>query len=72
MTHSITVDIPINCTLAQFQTILEENDLKFEQTKYKDERMEKDLTVIRGKTVIIHTDNDHIVESYQHNVPDHE
>jgi len=70
MGHRITVIIHEGCTVEQFKTILQENDINYEETKYKDERMEKDLTVIRGKTVIIHTDNDHIVESYQHNIPD--
>jgi len=72
MSHKVTVSIPLDCTIAQYQTILDENDIHFEETKYKDERMEKDLTVIRGKTVVIVTDNEHIVESYIHNIPDPE
>ena len=70
MGHRITLIIEEDCTVEQFKTILEANDIIYEQTKYQDERIEKDLTVIRGKTVIINTDNDHIVESYQHNVLD--
>ena len=38
MSHKVTVSIPGDCTVEQFQTILEENDIHFEETKYKDER----------------------------------
>ena len=70
MAHRVIVTIPGDCTVEQFETILQENELKFEDTKYKSERMEKDLTVIRGKTVAILSDNEHIVGAYDHNIPD--
>tara|TARA_R100000808_G_C2056527_1_gene89800 strand:+ start:251 stop:481 length:231 start_codon:yes stop_codon:yes gene_type:complete len=72
LTHTTTLSIPAECTVEQFETILEENDLTFENTIWKNERMEKDLVKIRGKTVMIVSDNNHVVCAYQYNIPDPE
>jgi len=72
MSHYITVNIPLDCTVTQYNDLLEANGLKFHDTQWKEERMEKDLTRIRGKTVKIQTDNYHYVESYHCNMPDRE
>ncbi len=72
LTHTTTLSIPNDCTVEQFETILEENHLTFENTIWKNERMEKDLVTIRGKTVTIVSDNNHVVCAYQHNIPDPE
>ena len=68
MTHTTTLSIPNACTAEQFEELLNNAGISFEQTKYKDERIEKDLIKIRGKTVMIISDNDHVVQSYIYNV----
>jgi|TARA_Y100001963_G_scaffold97575_1_gene134276 hypothetical protein len=70
LSHYVKVDIPINCTVEQFETILEENHLTFENTIWKNERIEKDLVKIRGKSVTIASDNNHVVCAYHYNIPD--
>ena len=68
MTHTTTLSIPNDCTAEQFEELLNNAGISFEQTKYKDERIEKDLIKIRGKTVMIISDNDHVVQSYIYNL----
>ena len=68
MTHTTTLSIPNDCTSAQFQDLLNNAGISFEQTKYKEERIEKDLVKIRGKTVMVLSDNDHVVQSYIYNI----
>ena len=68
MTHTTTLSIPNDCTAAQFEELLNNAGISFEQTKYKDERIEKDLVKIRGKTVMVLSDNDHVVQSYIYNI----
>ena len=68
MTHTTTLSIPNTCTASQFEELLNNAGISFEQTKYKEERIEKDLVKIRGKTVMILSDNDHVVQSYIYNI----
>ena len=68
MTHTTTLSIPNDCTAEQFEELLNNAGISFEQTKYKEERIDKDLVKIRGKTVMILSDNDHVVQSYIYNV----
>ena len=68
LTHTTTLSIPNDCTSAQFQDLLNNAGISFEQTKYKEERIEKDLVKIRGKTVMVLSDNDHVVQSYIYNI----
>ena len=68
LTHTTTLSIPNDCTSAQFQDLLNNAGISFEQTKYKEERIEKDLVKIRGKTVMVLSDNDHVVQAYIYNI----
>jgi hypothetical protein len=68
LTHTTTLSIPNDCTGEQFEELLNNAGISFEQTKYKEERIEKDLIKIRGKTVMIISDNEHVVQSYIYNL----
>tara|TARA_R110000824_G_scaffold249206_1_gene438127 strand:- start:363 stop:590 length:228 start_codon:yes stop_codon:yes gene_type:complete len=67
MSHKVNITIPNDCTVEQFEGLLKDNGMSYEDTKYKTERIEKDLESLKGKTVLAFSDKDHIFESYQYN-----
>tara|TARA_R100000656_G_C3873251_1_gene112675 strand:+ start:47 stop:274 length:228 start_codon:yes stop_codon:yes gene_type:complete len=67
MAHQTTINVPAECTAEQFEELLKTNGMSYEDTKYKTERIEKDLENIKGKTVLIFSDKEHVVEAYQYN-----
>jgi hypothetical protein len=64
---SESVSIPEDCTKEQYLTILE--GLGFTHSEH-DVIESMDLPMIRGKTVRINADRNHIVNSYMINTPD--
>jgi len=64
---SESVSIPIDCTKEQYLTILE--GLGFANSE-PDVIESMDLPLIRGKTVRINADRNHIVNSYSISTPD--
>ena len=64
---SESVSIPEDCTKDQYLTILGEIDFKHSEP---DVIESMDLPLIRGKTVRINADKNHIVQSYMLSTPD--
>jgi len=67
MSHKVTLTIPNDCTVEQFEGLLKDNGISYEDTKYKTERIENDLINLKGKSVTIWCDKDHVVNTYQYN-----
>ena len=58
MSHKVTLTIPNDCTVEQFEGLLKDNGISYEDTKYKTERIENDLINLKGKSVTIWCDKD--------------
>ena len=65
--HTESVSIPADCTKEQYLTILDE--IEFTHSEH-DVIESIDLPLIRGKTVRINADRNHVVVSYVVNTPD--
>lgn len=65
---SHTVDIPGDCTEAQFQVIIGNLGLTHSEPDW----IENDLSKLRGKTVKINADKNKIIISYMVSMPDPE
>lgn len=70
MTHRATLTIPENCTPQEYEELLRTVDITFKESINKAENIEKDLVKIRGKTVKLFSDKNHVLHSYVYNIPD--
>tara|TARA_R110000751_G_scaffold158075_1_gene263576 strand:+ start:133 stop:372 length:240 start_codon:yes stop_codon:yes gene_type:complete len=73
MTHKvITINFPDEMTTSEFEKILNDNGLTYEDSSSKEENMLRNIETVKGKNTKVICNMDHVVMAYQINVPDPE
>ena len=73
MTHKvITINFPDEMTTSEFEKILNDNELTYEDSSSKEENMLRNIETVKGKNTKVICNMDHVVMAYQINVPDSE
>ena len=73
MTHKvITIIFPDEMTTSEFEKILNDNGLTYEDSSSKEENMLRNIETVKGKNTKVICNMDHVVIAYHINVPDPE
>jgi len=62
MTHKvITINFPDEMTTSEFQKILNDNGLTYEESSSKEEKMLRNIKTVKGKTTHVICNMNHVV-----------
>ena len=71
MTHEvIIINFPDEMTISEFEKILNDNGLTYQESSSKEAKMSRNIQTVKGKTTKVICNMDHVVMAYQINIPD--
>jgi len=71
MTHKVvTIIFPDEMTTSEFEQILNDNGLTYANSSSKEEKILRNIETVKGQSVKVICDMDHVVRAYQRNIPD--